>query len=350
MEVTTRAVRVHEPTDVAEARRVAVRLAQRADFDEDAAGRVALVTTELATNLLKHATGGEVLARAVDGGERPGRAVEIVALDHGPGMRDVETCLADGFSTAGSHGNGLGAVRRASAEFDVYSVGGQGTAVVSRVARQAGVAEGSRAFRFGAVSVRYPGEVECGDTWGIATTRAGSVAVLVADGLGHGTAASEAANRARGVFLEHRDRGPAGVIERVHDGLRSTRGAAVAVTEIDPTGAVRHCGLGNIAAMVIHEGRVQQMVSLNGTAGHEARRIREFEYRWPDGAVLVVHSDGLHTRWRLESYRGLEYRDPALLAAVLYRDARRGRDDVTVCALGEVRSPRLDDGAALAAG
>jgi anti-sigma regulatory factor (Ser/Thr protein kinase) len=343
MEVSTRAVRVHEPTDVAEARRVAVRLADGIGFDDGDAGRVALVATELATNQLKHADGGEVLARAVDGDERGARAVEIVALDTGPGMRDVETCLGDGFSTAGSHGIGLGAVRRASAEFDVYSIGGQGTAIVSRVVRRAEVADVPRAFRFGAVSVSYPGEPECGDIWGLAFTRTGGVVVLVADGLGHGTAAAEAARRARGVFLEHHDRGPASVIERVHDALRSTRGAAVAVTEIDPSGGVRHCGLGNVAAMVIHAGQVQQMVSLNGTAGHEARRIREFEYRWPDDAVLVAHSDGVHTRWRIDSYRGLEYRDPALLAAVIYRDARRGRDDVTVCALSGARRPRFAD-------
>ena len=43
-----------------------------------------------------------------------------------------------------------------------------------------------------------------------------------------------------------------------------------------------------------------------------------------------MHSDGLTTHWTLERLPGLAARHPSLIAGVLYRDFKRGRDDVTV--------------------
>jgi hypothetical protein len=72
------------------------------------------------------------------------------------------------------------------------------------------------------------------------------------------------------------------------------------------------------------------MVSYNGTVGHEVRKIQEFTYQWHPEAILLLHSDGLGTQWRLERYAGLMYKHPSLIAGVLYRDFHRVRDDVTV--------------------
>ena len=94
---------------------------------------------------------------------------------------------------------------------------------------------------------------------------------------------------------------------------------------------VRFCGVGNISAdIVTREQASQSLVSQNGTVGFQLGRVTEFTYPWPQGAVLIMHSDGLATRWRLDSYPGLLTRDAALIAGVLYRDFTRGRDDVTV--------------------
>jgi hypothetical protein len=72
------------------------------------------------------------------------------------------------------------------------------------------------------------------------------------------------------------------------------------------------------------------MVSHNGTAGLEARKIQEFTYPWQDNAILIMHSDGLATKWKLEGYPNLINKHPSLIAGVLYRDFKRGTDDVTV--------------------
>ncbi|HEX6078241.1 MAG TPA: serine/threonine protein kinase, partial [Methylomirabilota bacterium] len=79
-------------------------------------------------------------------------------------------------------------------------------------------------------------------------------------------------------------------------------------------------------------GEARHLVSSNGTAGHAAQRIKEFSYPWPAGALLIMHSDGLGSRWRLDRYPGLRERHPALVTGVLYRDWSRSGDDVTVVA------------------
>jgi hypothetical protein len=122
------------------------------------------------------------------------------------------------------------------------------------------------------------------------------------------------------------------LIEIVHHALRATRGAAVAVAELDQDrGIMRFAGLGNISATVFAEGEPpRRMVSTNGTAGMEARHIREFSYPWVTGAALIMHSDGIGTHWILSDYPALILRDPAVIAGVLYRDHARRTDDATI--------------------
>src|SRR5215469_17876446 len=95
---------------VAEARRLAADLASRQNLDATDVGRVAVVATELCSNLLKHAGSGEIAITPFDDGD--GRGVELLALDQGPGIADIKKSLADGHSTAGTSGTGLGAIRR----------------------------------------------------------------------------------------------------------------------------------------------------------------------------------------------------------------------------------------------
>ena len=98
----------------------------------------------------------------------------------------------------------------------------------------------------------------------------------------------------------------------------------------------RYAGLGNISAILtLASGGRQNMVSHNGTAGHSAARIHEFQYPFPRDAVLVMHSDGLATHWDLAAYPGLRTRHPSLIAGVLYRDHSRRRDDVTIVVVKE---------------
>ena len=73
-------------------------------------------------------------------------------------------------------------------------------------------------------------------------------------------------------------------------------------------------------------------MSHNGTLGHEMRKLQEISESWTNADLLIMHSDGIGTRWNLDDLPGLRARDPALIAAALYRGFGRGRDDVTVLA------------------
>ena len=325
------ALLVADPSQVGDARRAAAAMANRLGFAETAAGRLALVVTEAAGNLVKHAGGGRIVWREVGTRTRPG--LEVLVLDRGPGIPDVERALEDGYSTAGTSGTGLGAIRRLSDEFDVYSAPGRGTAVLSRLYGKP-PEDPQPPLRAGAICVPKAHETVCGDGWALDQV-GGRTRVLVADGLGHGPDAHRAARAALAV-LEREKGGAADVVQACHDALRSTRGAAVAVAELDRAARrVLFAGVGNVTGAVFGGGRRQNMVSLNGTAGQGNARVRAFEYQWEPRATLVMASDGLGTRWSLDDYPGLAGHDPALVAGVLYRDHDRGRDDVTVVALDE---------------
>ena len=120
------------------------------------------------------------------------------------------------------------------------------------------------------------------------------------------------------------------ILDYLHAGLRATRGAAVAVARFHlEQGKVVYGGIGNIVGVVAASSGTRRMVSLNGTAGHMARKVQTFDYPYHDG-VVVMCSDGLATNWSLERYPGLLQAHPSLVAAVLYRDFGRLRDDATV--------------------
>lgn len=329
-----RRVAVTDSSCVGEARRQAAELARAVALGENDAGRVGLAVTELASNIVKHGGEGEILVR---GFRRDDVArVVVLAIDRGPGIADVRFALADGHSTAGSPGTGLGAVRRLADVFDLASRVGEGTAVEAVVSSSSTAPRAS--FSVGAVNVPHPDEEVSGDAWAVHTD-AESCTVLVADGLGHGVLAADAAGRATRLFLAHPGEAPLAAVQRVHDGLRGTRGAAVAVARIErDRRQLRFAGLGNVSAVLWSDGATQSLVSHHGTAGHDARRIQEFVHPWQPAAVLVMHSDGLTSRWPVSGLRSFADHEPDLLAALLYRDFRRGRDDATVVVVREERT------------
>ena len=320
------AIAIDDPSTVGEARRSANAIAAAIGLSETDAGKFAILASEAATNIAKHAGHGDVVLRSLGGGRS---GAEVIAIDAGPGIADLQRALSDGYSTAGSSGTGLGAISRLATAFDIYTAAGAGTVLVARIERASGAAD-ARPFDVGVVRVPKRGEYACGDDWGIAFAD-GRAMLAVADGLGHGPSAADASRRAVDVAVDRCGDQPGMIVAQVHSALRSTRGAALAIAELDPRStSVRYAGLGNIAASIVSPRESKSLVSYNGIAGHEARKIQEFAYEWPAGALLVVHSDGLSGRWDLARYPGLALRHPSVVAGVLYRDYSRGRDDAVV--------------------
>lgn len=313
-----RRLRVEDQSAVAAVRREAKGMAASLGFGDTEQEEVAIVATELSTNVLRHAGSGAIVLRpnATTGG------LDVLALDQGPGITDLPRALRDGFSTAGGSGTGLGAVGRLAAAVDVTATPGRGTAVLARLG---GALDGVPAVD--GVALPLEGEAVSGDAW--AVVHDGHVStVLAVDGLGHG----EDAARAAGAAVRELTPGlsPEEQLERMHLALRATRGAAGAVARIDlRTGALRFAGIGNISAVTITGTTAKALPSNNGTLGSRVGRITAYDRRLEPGSLLVMHSDGARTDWDLTAYPGLLRRDPLLIAGLLIRDFERGRDDVS---------------------
>jgi anti-sigma regulatory factor (Ser/Thr protein kinase) len=324
-----RVIRVDERSQVAEARREAVRLAQAVALDAQSVDRLALVVTEAATNLVKHAREGQILLAPIAADAAIG--VEVIALDRGPGMANISASMRDGHSTAGSPGVGLGSIMRLASGLDIYSQPQRGTVLRFEVWQHA--PERTSALVVGGVCTAKSGEPVSGDEWsatGDATTRR----LLVVDGLGHGPQALAAATAAVRIDAEKRTLAPEALLSAMHGALRSTRGAAASVAQVSSTEAAGiYAGVGNIRAVVHEHDRVRGLVSHNGTLGQQVRKLQAFDFAFPAGAVLVMHSDGIASHWNLDAYPGLMRHHPAVIAAVIHRDHARGHDDATVAVM-----------------
>jgi anti-sigma regulatory factor (Ser/Thr protein kinase) len=326
---------IDDRSQIGAARRAAVDFADQLGFDEVGRGKVALSVTEAATNIVKHAGRGRVLLRAL-ARERIG-GLEVLALDRGPGITDIAASLQDGRSTTGTGGTGLGALSRVCDAFDLYSQPERGTAVRLEFWARSGERRAD-AVETGIVCVAKGGEPVSGDD--CAFERDGHrVTVLVADGIGHGPEAAKAARAATDVLAAHPIAKPPELIGLCHEALAITRGAAIAVAQLDPGARIGSlAGVGNIVARVELDGAHRALVSHHGTVGHNVRRVQEFSFAFPPDALLVLHSDGLGSHWSLADYPGLAARHAGLIAGVLYRDHDRGNDDVTVVVIRSAES------------
>ncbi|WP_308012101.1 ATP-binding protein [Actinacidiphila acidipaludis] len=318
-------------------RRAAAELARRVGLGQDRSGDLALAVTEAATNLQRHSVDGALALRVTARGDQAD--IEMLALDSGPGIAELSVALRDGSSTAGTLGVGLGAIRRLADTFAIHSLPGRGTGLYASFAAPAVPDAPSVPAPVEIAGLTRPisGETQCGDTWaargqqGETGDQAASLLVMMCDGLGHGPLAARAGDEARLAFRESRAGDPAGVLADIHKRLRSTRGAAVAVARVDIAARrVTLCGAGNIAALVMAETGRQTLVSTPGIVGHNVGRPHTYEAALPRGAALVMHSDGLRSRWQPGDFPGLLAVTPALIAGQLLWQAGTHRDDAAV--------------------
>lgn len=321
------------PSDIYAVRRAASGLAQSLHFSELRTAELELVITEAGTNITKHAQRGEILIRSLMQAENYG--VEIIALDKGPGISNIQLHMEDGNSTTGTYGCGLGAMNRLTQEFDIYSISGEGTAIIMMIWADK-IPPPHEHWKVGAICLPIAGETVCGDAWA-AESNGADLTLLVADGLGHGPDAARASQAAVALVPENVNKSPALLMGQAHNALYATRGAAVAISHINENrNELKFAGVGNIAVSVFISTGRKHLLSHNGIVGSNMRKLQEVTQTWEKGALLIAHSDGLGTRWDFEKYPGLVRAHPSLIAAILYRDFCRGRDDVTVVVVRDI--------------
>jgi anti-sigma regulatory factor (Ser/Thr protein kinase) len=321
---TYKSIPVTDRSSVGEARRAALEAAQLLGFSESRRNDVGIVATEIATNIVLHARSGELLICATH--DEKSWCLDLLALDSGPGIYNVSRAFEDGYSTIGTAGQGLGAVQRLSDVSSLYSLPERGTVFWSRF--QTGMVAVSRPF--GAVNIPINGETVCGDEFLVLPGKIRSL-YMVVDGLGHGVHAAEAAAEAVQTVGAYAGEGPAELVNRTHDALKKTRGAAMSVAVVDHERKLLTCsGAGNISLAIINGTVSRSIASQNGTLGAILPRIQEYTYPVEPRSILLMYSDGVNTKCSLSSYPGLQARHPQLIAGLLYRDFSRHRDDATV--------------------
>ncbi|MFZ6733472.1 SpoIIE family protein phosphatase [Undibacterium sp. Ji42W] len=324
---------IQHASDIAAARRSGQRLAGDIKLNDVKCGELAIIITELATNMLKHANGGRLLLTQIHADNNVG--IEALAMDEGPGISNLANALRDGVSSAGTAGTGLGAIRRLTTEFDAYTPPGNGSIFFCRIWRDAVSVD---LPQFGAVCVPLASETECGDGWALSFQRR-LITLMMADGLGHGPEAAKAAKEAIDTVAQQPGRRVTDQINACHLALRPTRGAALAVAVLDPVAQeLVFAGVGNISACIVNDDQSKQLVSHNGIVGHNVRKVQEFTIPCPAYTLIIMHSDGVNTQWDLDKHPGLAHCHPAIIAALLLRDFSRGRDDATVLVL---RTPAI---------
>jgi hypothetical protein len=307
---------VADDTDVGIVQRLAVRVADQQGFAPADAARVSSTARELATRLVTHGRGGQILVRFTELGER--RGVELISTD------SAEPSLGSAPFHPATPAVDL---------FETYRVPGKGTVMLARLWGSPQTDPVDRRFAVGSMAEPYPGETVSGDAWAV-EQHGPRIVILVADGLGHGEEAALASAAAVSEFRrQHRQ--PVEVIAaELHRALRPTRGAAIALAEVDgDAGTVRFCGIGNISARLLVAGHAHELVSMYGIAGYHRQRFQTFTQGWPDDGMLVLHSDGLSAKWDVAAYPELNMQHPQLVAATLMRDATRARDDALVVAV-----------------
>jgi anti-sigma regulatory factor (Ser/Thr protein kinase) len=310
-------------------------LAESVGFKEKALAEIEIVLSEIISNLLKHARGTrEILVKAIDGGGQ-GLGIEIIAIDDGPGIRDINRSMQDGVSTAaGSLGLGLGAIKRLSSDFGIYSLADWGTIILSRLylikekkyTRPPAFADPR------AIIVPKPDESRCGDGW-MFKKKGDVYRVLAVDGLGHGPGAENATKEAKLALEQDTSALPSESLAYMHERLRKTRGVVAAMIDYDTkANTAVYCGVGNINTRVVSYTVNKTVVSYNGILGMNRPGIlHDRKVDLDESGCIIITSDGIRTRWDgLNNYPGIMRQDSSVIAAAIYKDNVRRTDDALV--------------------
>lgn len=306
---------------MAQARRFASEAGRAADFDEDSVSRLEIVTAELASHMLVHGRGGEILLTTPEE-----HSIEVIAVECVPGALEPGLPSQELPATRSTAGLELDIVRAQSQRVSAYASTRQGRVISALVQPQRLLSLPGTAV----ISVPIAGESVCGDSWAQGAV-CGRSLFMIADGLGHGLHAAEASQLATQIFDSAIKESPEEIVRRMHKPMKATRGAAVMIVSLESeNGVARWCGVGNISGSLQRLGASRGLASDNGTVGAQAPQIRIQETPWSPADTLIMHSDGISGRWRMDQYDNLLSFSSAAIAGVLYRDYSGERDDRTI--------------------
>jgi anti-sigma regulatory factor (Ser/Thr protein kinase) len=307
-------------------------LAVQAGLGQKKINEIDILVSELGSNLIKHASGGEILAGILPAGE--GGGLELISIDNGPGIPDLVRMMKDGASTTQTLGHGLGSIRRFSNHFEVYSQKNWGTILLSRIYPEKAPKKNDRTSHLSLRSlvISKPGELVSGDGCFSFIDGNGILKLLVADGLGHGAEANRAVREAISAFRDFDSDSPAEILRHLHSELKKTRGVVATVVLVDPVRKTwKLCGIGNISTRLSGFQQPKGYLSYNGIVGHNMpHTLNDQELSQSEYQQIVLCSDGIRSRWEHAKLPDLHKQDLIVQAAALYKDFARKTDDMSI--------------------
>ncbi|HEX2270076.1 MAG TPA: ATP-binding protein [Pyrinomonadaceae bacterium] len=325
-----RTVAISHEADIYEAQAAVRQMATNIGFGPRVGEEIVLVATELATNLVRHAGGGDLLLRSVAENGRTG--IQIDSRDKGPGIGDIERAFADGYSTASGPGFGLGAINRLMDELEISPAGGDGIGLritCRRWIRPRDTPVELNPFGIGVASRPHPLMPVNGDSF-VVKQWGQKALVAVIDGLGHGQYAHRAAETARQFVESHFDAPLSSIFIGVSRACKATRGVVMAVALFDGTRETfSFASLGNVEARIFNSSDQAKLLITRGILGHTNKMPAVTEYPWDPHSVFVMHSDGLLTRWHWDDFM-FTNETPSRIAQKLLSTLARKEDDATV--------------------
>lgn len=295
-------------------------------------GELDIVVSELVSNLVKHARDGQLLVKTIHHEGIDG--IEIISIDHGPGMADVKKMITDGISTKNTLGVGLGAIKRLSDVFQVYSLKEWGTLILVRIFQKPLPSfKKPLPYEIRSIVLPKPGETRSGDGF-FTKISSDYVRVFLGDGLGHGEEAAQAVELAGASFEQSQENDPCQIIREMNTSVRKTRGlVGLAAVFNLKTKKWKICGVGNIMTRISGPGFSKNYLSYNGIIGlNMPRTLNPQEIDHEKGQQLILCSDGLKTKWDTFRYPSILRNDLTLLCAALLKDYARNTDDMSVAA------------------
>jgi anti-sigma regulatory factor (Ser/Thr protein kinase) len=310
-------------------------VAHRLGFSENVRQNMALVASELGSNILKFAAGHGV----VQVWQQPGPTLDIFALDYGVGIANIERAVTDGYSSANTLGKGLGSVMRLSDAAMIYSRTAThspirkwtGTAVLARFRQNEKADLWAAPTQVGLFSRSLSDERYNGDIIYLQRSSQ-SVRWLHLDGLGHGrTAHDTTAQMGNELFAEGE---PMQVLLGADRHLAGSRGAVGIAAEVRfLENKYILAGIGDLHAHISHGGSDETDVLFfaPGILGREHKQATEHHHWFEHHGLVITASDGLRRNWDGHSFPGLLAQHPQLIAYVLGNIMGRMSDDQSIC-------------------
>ena len=301
----------------------------RPHFSETRTAEIDIVVSEMTSNLIKHAQKGELLYRLSE--EDDETVFEMMCIDNGVGIKDLNNAMKDGVSTKATLGQGIGAIIRLSNFSQFYTLPNWGTIAYTVFYNDPGHNMRTKKNILARIlNVAKPGENVSGDNACIKSYPDKTI-VFVGDGLGHGHHAKDAVDKAITIFKESMSGDPSEIIKEINKNLKHTRGLVATIATLDhQTKQWELCGVGNISTRFQKGLENKNYICNNGIIGFNIpTRLENSRHEMEKFQQLILCSDGIKTRWDLVKYPGVLKYDPMILAGILYKDHGRQTDDMT---------------------